>query len=105
MARELLPYATGALLSTPLVDGADSPPGIVFESGATLASGDFKVVTDAVPIANLSAESIAFTSGSEGTPKGVVLPELLSRDDVLDAFKRASKPVRTSGKKTLKPKS
>lgn len=61
---DILPYASGALFCTTLLDGGDSPPGIEFESGPTLASGDFKVVTDKVPIANLSAESISFTSGS-----------------------------------------
>jgi len=34
-----------------------------------------------------------------GAPKGVVLPELLSQDAVLDAFKRAARPSRVSSSK------
>ena len=38
-----------------------------------------------------------------GAPDGIVLAELLSQGEVLDAFRRASKTVRTSIKETQKP--
>lgn len=69
---ELRPYGVGALCSTRLVDGAGSPPGVTFAS-PTLVAGDVKRSSDQLALGNLTAEFVAFTSGSEEPTVGDTL--------------------------------
>lgn len=71
--REPIAYGQGHLFHTTLLDGAGSPPGLVFETGASIVAGDFKRVTDLVALGNLTAEFVAFTSGSERPAVGAAI--------------------------------
>lgn len=64
-------YATGALFSSALLDGAGDPPGLTF-AAPTLVAGDLKRSTDLLALGNLTAEFVAFTS----TGTNSVAPEV-----------------------------
>ena len=66
---ELRKYGADALFLFPLIDyGATD-----FLSGATSAAGDAKVRTDREPLANISAERLSFSSGSEEPAQGATI--------------------------------
>jgi len=82
MSVVLKKYGEDALFEVPLIDyGATD-----FVTGVTIAAGDAKLMTDQQVPANIIAEAVAFTSGSEEPANGDQLDGATSGEDCIFMF-------------------